>query len=142
MQRLPPISASPMSALNFKRFIFYIVLLREEIEAEKARIVAGKFIFLARVAEPDYQKFGCADSAGSASEKFISFFSLTFYTDARSPERPYVTLTLSELYIDREFVGVCHVKFYERLVRGGLVLRNTMLGLSFLRADLTASGLL
>ena len=103
---------------------FYIVLLREKIEAEEAGIVAGEFIFLARVAEPDYQKFGRADSAGSASEKIHIFFPYIFYTDARKPERPYVILTLSELYIDREFVGVCHVKFYERLVRGGLVLRK------------------
>ena len=75
----------------------YAVLLREEIEAEKARVVAGEFIFLARVAESDYQKFGCADSAGSASEKIHIFF-LTFYTDARSPERPQLFYFIRTLY--------------------------------------------
>ena len=66
---------------------FYIVLLREKIEAEKAGIVAGEFIFLARVAEPDYQKFGCADSAGSASEKIHIFFPYILYgrPETRAP---------------------------------------------------------
>ena len=90
---------------------FYIVLLREEIEAEKASIVAGKFIFLARVAEPDYQKFGRADSAGSASEKIHIFFPYILYG------RPETSLQLGfeeyEEPKDNIHVGAYYLKYLE-----------------------------
>ena len=58
---MPADGGFPENPLEFDFVDFGVFLVRQQIEAQKACVVAGERIFFARVAQSDDQKVGCAD---------------------------------------------------------------------------------